>query len=126
MKTFSFLCKHGQEERVALILQLHTKRSPTVQRRPDGVLVSLELLPNESKRKLDRLLFNENIPGARSRKNKVRVFNEDIDKNDIFHEIGCNVPFWRTIKGKFYKRVLVEYGGCDCCGHWVEEELVPR
>jgi hypothetical protein len=120
MKTFSFLCKQGQEELVALALTIHTGRKPELVKEEGGVRVRLSLLRGESKRQLDRMLYNEGIPGARSRKNKLRIFGWNYTPQMVLDEIGPGKPFYRIVNGHFQKRGLQEHT-CPCCSGLVDE-----
>jgi len=76
MKTYTFLCKQNQESKVCRILTENVGK-PSASRyngeRGVGIMVTLPVPKNWSKRKIDQLLFSSKIPGARSRKNKYPV-----------------------------------------------------
>jgi hypothetical protein len=86
--------------------------------------IALNLPENVSKRSVDRFLFKNGVPGARSRRNKLKVVRGhlwDVDPKVAYHE-----PFkWVDEKGKFRGKFVkkIHYSNCSCCGSWTE--IVP-
>jgi len=123
MKTFHFLAKQGQADQVCRILFNEFKVKPRVSLKNGFPKISIDLPEGVSKRTVDRLLYSNNVPGARSRRNKYPVIAGE--QFDILANNKHNfMPFNWVLNGRFMGVVIAKNQcSCDCCGPWYQ--LVP-
>lgn len=119
--TFKFFAKQGQETQVAKLLSKFG--NPTLDIQPEGVLVSVELPEGVSRRSVNRMLFQNQVVGSQSKKNRFRVLkSQKWDIWKIEEKIGFDQKFILSQDGHLKKAVLRKFTMCDCCGP--EKELV--
>ena len=119
-KVFSFFAKQGQHDLVSKALKEFG--NPTQKPNHSGVVVSVELPRDVSKRFVDRLLFNMKIPGAVPRRNRFRVLKHAYTW-DAVNKIGHNIPFMLSDGKKLRKMVVVTHNYCESCGP--HDEMIP-
>lgn len=117
MKTFKFIAKQGQESLVCRLLTAHYGK-PRVLRNENGVVITLGLPKNVSKRQVNQMLFANNVPGVHDKSNKLKVVKGEYC-DILYRDTYDTDPFiWVNEDGEFqgkYQRVYVDYG-CTCCG----------
>jgi len=121
MATYTFLAKRGQHNEVARLLADYIgkpKMSAYFGPRGLGVLLSLELPKDWSKRKVDKLLAMCAIPGAKKPTNRAILTHRQIEQQrycDHLVDAGKVIPGkrfkWRDWDGKLYT-AYVEYDTC--------------
>lgn len=122
MKTFNFLAKQGQHNLIAsLLTEAFGKPNLSAYNGPrgEGVMITLVLPPNVSKRTVDRFLHSEAVSGSVSRRNRFQVIRENgwLDLYSVADRIGVLTPF-KLVRNRKMRTVMVEYYdfGCTCCG----------
>jgi hypothetical protein len=125
MKVFKFLAKQNQHNQIARALVSGGFGKPRMRPTESGVLIILNLPHGISKRKVNQYLFEQNIPGAKARKNKFKVYKGSLDQWKIQEKIGIGEPFIfiekNSSRKKMKKMILRWYhSGCECCGSWLE------
>ncbi len=68
---FKFFAKQGQENQVVVLLKKFG--NPRIDKKPEGVLVSVDLPDGVSKRSVNKMLFQNHVVGSQSKKNRFRV-----------------------------------------------------
>jgi len=136
MKIFSFLAKQGQHNQVARLLTDEYGTKPKLQpykgSRGEGVLITMPLTGNRSKRSVDRFLKANNVPGAVSRRNRFRIIRvEHPWEIGYRHDLDVNETFILSLKGqrKLQKATLKYHNfGCTCCGgyYYLEDQQGNR
>lgn len=122
MKTFTFLAKQGQHNQIAKLLNAKFGKPHLEQYnapRGQGVMISLTLPPNVSKKSVDRYLHDAMVPGAVSGRNRFRIFKmkDWLDHYKINDQIGTGVQCIVVIGGKMIRGMVEYYDfGCTCCG----------
>ena len=84
---FKFFAKQNQHAQVGELLKKFG--SPQFENKPEGVLVSVELPFGISKRSVNKMLFENQIVGSQSKKNRFRVLRiSRWDKWTMAEKIG--------------------------------------
>lgn len=120
---YQFLAKQGQAGEVLRALKHKYGVKPRVSKysgpRGEGFLIQMERPKGVSKRSIDRYLHFLGIPGAKSRKSKLKVIKIDyLWDTWIVRDKGIKDGEWfiAQYRGKFYKAKVQQTIFCDCCG----------
>lgn len=116
---FKFFAKQGQENQVVVLLKKFG--NPRIDKKPEGVLVSVDLPDGVSKRSVNKMLFQNHVVGSQSKKNRFRVLRiSRWDKWTMADKIGYNKPFILRDNEGFKKVKLMNVEHCSCCGPFQE------
>lgn len=124
MKFFKFFAKQNQHQDIADILVAEFKVAPSIEKVDGGFVVSC--YHNTSNRRINKILFDYNIPGAVKPKN-LPVSKVD-NAWDAFQKFGYD-PFVQSFHNGI-KRILRKVRvvridpGCTCCSPYLNIETV--
>jgi hypothetical protein len=124
---FKFHAQQGQTDAVCRILTTVVGK-PKVVKTTKGFLITCEIPKDLSRRKIDRLLFENKIPGSHSRANKYPVFSGE--KSELIYDdrVRKAGPFNWVYRGKFMgkMKVYLHVTGCSCCGNYWDMKPAKR
>lgn len=128
-KVFRFLAKQGQHDHIARLLTAEygkPKMAPYDGPRGKGVMITLNLPADISKRDVDRSLYRQGVLGAVSRRNRFLIVKwPGWVSYDLLDKVG-NKPFILAIGRKLRKAIVYVRTYCDCCGTITELEYLDK